>query len=183
MYKIPQRIFIIILFCLACTGLSTTLEAESIKDNELTPADTFGAAEIAIALPENADTICDEAGDDEEAVEAKIHEHGKATYYSRKWHGRRTSSGRKLDNNGYQCAHKTLPFGTKIKVTNKKNGKSCVVEVVDRGPFAKGMVIDLTYQAARHIDMVNCGVVPVSLEIMEPGTAVSNNENQELAAK
>ncbi len=107
-------------------------------------------------------------------------EHGKATFYGKKWHGRRTSSGERLDNYAYQCAHKTLPFGTLVKVTNKKNGKSCVVKVVDRGPFGRGMVIDLTHQAARHIGMLRDGVVSVSLETLHPDTKVENGEIVEI---
>ena len=70
-----------------------------------------------------------------------------ASYYADKFNGRRTTSGRKFDNNKYTAAHKKLPFGTKVKVTNEKNGKSVIVEITDRGPFVKSREIDLSKRA------------------------------------
>lgn len=74
---------------------------------------------------------------------------GKATFYSRKWDGRRTASGERLYNDSLVCAHKTHQFGTLLKVKNPANGKEVVVKVIDRGPYAKGRVIDLSIRAAR----------------------------------
>jgi rare lipoprotein A len=70
-----------------------------------------------------------------------------ASYYADKFNGRRTTSGTKFDNNKYTAAHKKFPFGTKLKVTNEKNGKSVIVEVTDRGPFVKSREIDLSKRA------------------------------------
>jgi len=67
-----------------------------------------------------------------------------ASYYASKFNGRRTASGKRFDNNGYSAAHKKLPFGTKVKVTNEANGKFVIVEVTDRGPFSKVREIDLS---------------------------------------
>lgn len=133
------------------------------------------ASEIDTAF---ADTLSANTADLDSALvaESEPFQHGKATFYAKSWHGRRTSSGERLDNTGYQCAHRTLPFGTLIKVTNKKNGKSCIVKVVDRGPFGKGKVIDLTYQAARDLGMLMHGVVPVSLEKVHPEANVENGQ-------
>lgn len=92
-----------------------------------------------------------------------------ASYYHQKFHGRRTASGKKFDNNGYTAAHKKLPFGTKVKVTNEANGKFVIVEVTDRGPFSKVREIDLTKKAFMEIaSNKNSGVVIVKLEVMEP---------------
>jgi rare lipoprotein A len=77
------------------------------------------------------------------------------------------ASGERYDKNGYFCAHKKLPFGTKIRVVNKKNGKEVIVLVKDRGPFAKGRVIDLSNKAAEDLDMLRAGVAPVELWIEE----------------
>lgn len=110
---------------------------------------------------------------------AKIYQQGNATYYGRRWHGRRTSSGERLNVDDFQCAHRTLPFGTLVKVTNKRNNKSCIVRVVDRGPFGKGRIIDLTDAAAKKIDMYRAGVAPVSIEIIKPGTNIANGEIQQ----
>lgn len=111
----------------------------------------------------------------------EIYQQGNATYYGRRWHGRRTSSGERLNVDDFQCAHRTLPFGTLVKVTNKRNNKSCIVRVIDRGPFGKGRIIDLTDAAAKKIDMYRAGVVPVSIEIIKPGTPVANGEIQQPA--
>ena len=74
-----------------------------------------------------------------------------ASYYADKFNGRRTTSGRKFDNNKYTAAHKKLPFGTKVKVTNEANGKSVIVEITDRGPFVKSREIDLSKRAFNDI--------------------------------
>ena len=102
----------------------------------------------------------------QDSLRVKPYQTGLATYYSAKAHGRRMSSGKVYSKTGFTCAHRTLPFGTKVKVVNKKNGKSTVVEVADRGPFAKGRVIDLSNSAAAELDMLRAGVVPVELYIM-----------------
>ena len=70
-----------------------------------------------------------------------------ASYYAERFHGKRTASGKVYDMNKLTAAHKKLPFGTKVKVTNEKNGKSVVVEITDRGPFVKGREIDLSKKA------------------------------------
>ena len=91
---------------------------------------------------------------------------GQATYYGVKSHGRKTASGETFNKDEMVCAHRTLPFGTRVRVTNKKNGRAVVVRVIDRGPFGKGRVIDLSPAAARELDMVRSGVVPVHLELV-----------------
>lgn len=88
---------------------------------------------------------------------------GNATFYGNKWHGRRTSSGSIYHKDSLTCAHRTLPFGTLLKVTNKRNGKEVIVKVTDRGPFRKDAVIDLSMAAAKTIDMVSAGIVPVDI--------------------
>lgn len=94
-------------------------------------------------------------------------EYGKATFYGVNYrNGRKTASGRPYDKNKLTAAHKTLPFGTIVKVTNKKNGKTVDVEITDRGPFKKGRVIDLSVAAAREIDMIKHGVVSVIVDIV-----------------
>jgi len=96
-----------------------------------------------------------------------LYEQGKATYYSARSHGHKTANGERHDKNAMICAHKKLPFGTLIRVVNEKNKKEVVVRVNDRGPFGKGMVIDLSYGAAKELGMLADGVVPVSLYILE----------------
>ncbi|MDO4211786.1 MAG: septal ring lytic transglycosylase RlpA family protein, partial [Bacteroidales bacterium] len=105
---------------------------------------------------------------------------GIASYYGRAWNGRKTACGEVFNTDSFTCAHRTLPFGTMLKVTNKKNGKSVVVRVTDRGPYAKGRIIDLTLAAAKKIDMVNAGVTPVEIaQVYTPSTipTASDNDN------
>jgi rare lipoprotein A len=90
-----------------------------------------------------------------------------ATYYSNKLNGRKTASGKRFNNKEHTAAHKKLAFGTKLKVTNVKNGKWVIVTVTDRGPFAKGKEIDLTQAAFKEIAHVKgVGLLRVNIEIL-----------------
>jgi len=89
---------------------------------------------------------------------------GKASYYSKRATGARTSSGERLHHDSLTCAHRTFPFGTKLKVTNPQNGKWVIVRVTDRGPFRHNRIIDLSYGAARELDMLRQGVAMVIVE-------------------
>jgi rare lipoprotein A len=91
---------------------------------------------------------------------------GVASWYGEEFHGRRTSSREVYDMNDLTAAHNTLPFGSVVMVTNLDNGKSVVVRINDRGPFVKNRVIDLSYAAARAIDMIGTGTAPVRIEVM-----------------
>lgn len=88
----------------------------------------------------------------------KLSQTGKASFYADKFNGRKTASGETFRNSKKIAAHKTLPFGTKVKVTNLKNGRSVKVRIADRGPFVAGRIIDLSQKAARKIDMDKEGV-------------------------
>lgn len=88
---------------------------------------------------------------------------GMATYYANKFVGRKTTSGAVYKHDKFTAAHKTLPFGTKVTVCNLKNGKSVVVKINDRGPFGKGMMIDLSQSAAREIGILGLGVARVEI--------------------
>ncbi|MFY8010308.1 MAG: septal ring lytic transglycosylase RlpA family protein [Flavobacterium sp.] len=91
-----------------------------------------------------------------------------ASYYHHKFNGRRTASGKRFDNNKYTAAHKKLPFGTLVKVTNEANGKSVIVEITDRGPFSKVRDIDLTKRAFMDIaSNKKSGMVIVKIEVVE----------------
>ncbi|KEO75114.1 septal ring lytic transglycosylase RlpA family protein [Anditalea andensis] len=91
-------------------------------------------------------------------------EHGKASYYADKYKGRKTSSGETYRHRKMTAAHRTLPFGTRVVVTNVKNGRKVKVRINDRGPFVSGRIIDLSKKAARRLDMVNDGVVSVEVK-------------------
>lgn len=91
---------------------------------------------------------------------------GVASWYGEEFHGRITSSREIYDMNDLTAAHNTLPFGTMVMVTNLDNGRSVVVRINDRGPFVKNRVIDLSYAAARAIDMIGTGTAPVRIEVL-----------------
>ncbi len=98
-------------------------------------------------------------------------QHGKASYYSIRCNGgTRTASGERLHNEAATAAHKTLPMGTRVRVTNLANGKSEVVRINDRGPYIRGRVIDVTVGVARRLGFVSRGVVPVRLEVIKEPT-------------
>jgi rare lipoprotein A len=89
---------------------------------------------------------------------------GKASFYSRKFTGRRTANGERLHHDSLTCAHRTYPFGTLLKVTNPANSQSVIVRVTDRGPYVKGRIIDLSVRAAREIGIIAQGIAPVVVE-------------------
>jgi rare lipoprotein A len=94
-------------------------------------------------------------------------ETGKASYYSTRCNGgNKTASGQKLVDSSNTAAHKTLPFGTLVKVTNLKNGKSEVVSINNKGPFIRGRIIDVTIGVAKKLGFVDAGVVPVKIEVV-----------------
>lgn len=92
---------------------------------------------------------------------------GQASWYGNKFHGKLTASGETYNMNAYTSAHKTLPFGTIVRVTNTANNKSVDVKINDRGPHVKGRVIDLSYKAFSQIGNVKKGTVPVKIEIID----------------
>ena len=92
---------------------------------------------------------------------------GYASWYGPGFHGRRTASGEIFNMYDYTAAHRTLPFGTRVKVTNLKNGRSVIVRINDRGPAKKNRIIDLSYQAAKKIDMIRDGIVKVRVEVIQ----------------
>ena len=103
-----------------------------------------------------------------EAVEKAVDiSSGVVSWYGGKFHGRKTASGDRYDKNELTAAHKSLPFGTKVKVTNTRNGKSVVVEINDRGPFVKSRVLDLSQAAFNEIGHTNTGVMHVEYEILD----------------
>ncbi len=93
---------------------------------------------------------------------------GVASYYSTRCNnGTKTASGQRLRDHELTAAHKTLKFGTKVKVTNLKNNKSAIVKITDRGPYIKGRIIDLTLAGAKQLDMVKSGVTKVKVEVVK----------------
>lgn len=101
-------------------------------------------------------------------IQAKAaEEFGLASFYSNKFHGKKTASGDIYSKDKMTCAHKTLPFGTLVKVTRLDNNKSVTVRVNDRGPYVNGWITDVSYKAAVMLDIVSKGSIKVKLEVLE----------------
>lgn len=98
---------------------------------------------------------------------------GKASFYADKFEGRPTASGEKYKHNKLTAAHKTLPFGTKVKVTNTANNESVEVVINDRGPYVDGRVIDLSRSAAEKLGFINQGLADVKVEVIDAGDGKS----------
>jgi rare lipoprotein A len=105
---------------------------------------------------------------------ATMIETGLASWYGARHHGKRTASGEIFDQNKFTAAHRTLPWGSIVKVTNLDNGKSVEVRINDRGPFKRGRIIDLSRTAARALGMLQSGVSPVQMELLLPGEILND---------
>ncbi len=92
---------------------------------------------------------------------------GMASWYGREFHGRRTASGDRFDMHALTAAHRKLPFGTKVEVTNLKTGRKVVVRINDRGPWTRGRIIDLSYAAAQRIGLARAGSGKVLLRVVQ----------------
>ena len=98
---------------------------------------------------------------------SKTYQTGIASFYGGKWHGRKTANGEIFNTNSLTAAHKTLPFNTRVKVTNLSNGKSVIVRINNRGPYIKGRIIDLSTAAFTSIESRNKGITRGKLEIVK----------------
>ncbi|WP_365788789.1 septal ring lytic transglycosylase RlpA family protein [Flavobacterium sp.] len=141
-------------------------EIKDLKDKTKTVAtaktDTVVVKEIPVV--KETDTLQIDPNSKLKVYKKNAH----ASYYHHKFNGRRTASGKRFDNNKYTAAHKKLPFGTLVKVTNEANGKSVIVEITDRGPFSKVRDIDLTKRAFMDIaSNKKSGMVIVKIEVVE----------------
>jgi rare lipoprotein A len=101
---------------------------------------------------------------------------GIASWYGPGFHGNRSASGERYNQNAMTAAHRSLPFGTKVQVTNLRNGRSVVVRINDRGPFIRGRVIDLSAAAARVLGLMQSGTAPVQIDVLDnPKTVATEN--------
>jgi rare lipoprotein A len=91
---------------------------------------------------------------------------GAASYYGRDHHGRSTANGERFDMNGMTAAHRSLPFGTRVRVTNLDNGRQAVLRINDRGPFERHRILDVSYAAARRLGFAARGIARVRIEIL-----------------
>ena len=109
------------------------------------------------------------SGDPAEVGGVAHSETGLASYYGHQYHGRTTANGEIYDENKLTAAHRTLPFGTRVRVTNEDNGNSVVLRVNDRGPFVDGRIIDVSWRAAQELDFVAQGLVKVRVDVLPGG--------------
>ena len=106
----------------------------------------------------------------------KPYQIGTASWYGRHFHGKPTASGEPFNMYQFTAAHRRLPLGTLVRVTNLDNGESVVVRVNDRGPMPRARIIDLSYGAARMIGLSGPGLEPVRLDIVEPAAKIAQSE-------
>lgn len=97
-----------------------------------------------------------------------VFQQGAASYYGKAHHGKRTASGERFNMHAMTAAHRTLPFGTKLRITSKDTGKSVLVTVNDRGPYKGRRILDLSQEAARRLGMIKIGVGQVTIEKISP---------------
>ena len=125
----------------------------AVRNNGCRPADESGAA-VSVKKSDRKNR-------------ATYYQTGKASYYANKFQGRKTASGERYSHNKLTAAHRKLPFGTMVRVTNLDNGKSVIVRINDRGPMKRERVIDLSRSAAGKIALIKAGVASVGIEIVE----------------
>ena len=146
------------------------------EEPRVTSDTTEAPKRVASAQPRNeessvatdASSSAPRAADAERTAAVRSAQSGMASYYGNE-SGSQTASGARFNAAGMTAAHRTLPFGTKVRVTNKSNGRSVVVTINDRGPFVGGRIIDLSTGAAGVIGMMGAGVAPVLVEVLAKG--------------
>lgn len=152
-------------FALPMSGDDARPEAGVTSASVEDVADVAAAALNAVAEPAAApEAAVPVAPAREPALEVLT---GSASYYADMFEGRTTASGVAFRQAELWAAHRTLPFGTRLRVTNEANGREVEVEVVDRGPYAHGRVLDLSKRAARELDFIRAGHTRVKIEVLE----------------
>jgi rare lipoprotein A len=145
----------------AITGLMSSGPAQA---DEVAAGDRIESLAAVVATLDESIRIADPVAAEEKVWKAVGQ--GTASYYGRELAGNRTASGERFDPNGLTAAHRTLPLGTRLRVTNVANGRSVIVRVNDRGPFVGKRVIDVSLGAAREIQMIRSGTAQVRLEMV-----------------
>ena len=150
---------------LAAAALVSAAPVQAVAPDASASPRLQSLEEAVAALPESAEISMPAKL---EAVEQAFETIGRGTasYYGRELHGNRTASGERFNAYGFTAAHRTLPLGTKLRVTNLANGRSVIVRVNDRGPFVRNRLLDVSLGAAREINMVGSGHAQVKLEVV-----------------
>jgi|GEM_PF-1230744 len=159
---------------LVLLSIGILVQAQDIRSTDK-PTTLFQGKSKPVEIPEPEPFVI---VDD---VETDYIESGKASWYGDKFHGRRTANGETYNKFAYTSAHKSLPFGTIVKVTCTKKNQSTLVIVNDRGPYIRGRVIDLSYTAAKELEMFHSGVTSVTLEGFRPNSINEETDDKDLA--
>ncbi len=146
------------------TAIVGLMSSGPVQADELAAGDRLESLTEVVATLDESLRIADPV-----VAEEKIYQaigQGTASYYGRELAGNRTASGERFDPHGFTAAHRTLPLGTRLRVTNVANGRSVIVRVNDRGPFVGRRLIDVSLGAAREIQMIRSGTAQVRLELV-----------------
>jgi rare lipoprotein A len=146
-------------------------ELETFQMRRLSVSLLAACAALLMAGPSQADL---KKAPTPQASDAAFRQVGVASWYGPGFHGKKTASGERYNQNNLTAAHRKLPLGSEVKVTNLDNGRSIVVEINDRGPYVKGRVIDLSKAAARSLGMVEDGVGRVRIEATRQQLAMAD---------
>ncbi len=152
----------VLLFLLICSASMNTGTLQATETHDI--AET--AATSVQWLPENSNSNPSSSTTGRSIVsnERCLVAEGKASYYSNHFHGRKTASGESFNHRHFTAAHRSLPFGTSVRVINLENGKNVVVRITDRGPHMKGRIIDVSQAAAKEIGLFGNGTANVRIE-------------------
>ncbi|MBV9622866.1 MAG: septal ring lytic transglycosylase RlpA family protein [Acidobacteria bacterium] len=156
----PAALIAVIVLLTGCAHKPVTVAVPSPPP--AAPTEATVAAKTSTRLPEPGAAV-------EVPIPAQplLVETGVASWYGAPYHSRRSSDGKFYDMHAMTAAHRTLPLGTIVKVTNPQNGNSVVVRITDRGPFVKGRIIDLSQAAAKQLGMIQKGTTEVRVEVLE----------------
>lgn len=154
-------------------------EEDESQDQDYTKERKFSDDSTSVKMREKDYSLRES---DNEEVATEFDQKGYASWYGREFHGRKTASGGKFDMYDMTAAHKTLPFGTVLKVTNLSSGKSITVVINDRGPYKKNRIIDLSYAAGRELGILAKGEEMVGVSIIKLGNGKTENNSTQVKA-
>jgi rare lipoprotein A len=147
----------VVTWLLLCAALLVGAGCENTASPERETQATPTEASVTVAAQEQSSG----------GAESAHTEEGRASFYAKELEGGTTASGETYRSDALTAAHRTLAFGTKVKVTNLDNGKSVEVVINDRGPHAEGVIIDVSYSAAQALDMIDAGIVRARIEVVD----------------
>ncbi|MDE3188057.1 MAG: septal ring lytic transglycosylase RlpA family protein [Acidobacteriota bacterium] len=157
--------------CVALAGMVITLPAKTVQANAILSAPS-ATAPSATAATNPTPALAGPARAEDKTTDNMLH--GIASWYGGVFNGRPTASGERFDMYAMTACHPTLPFGTRVRVTDAVNHRSVVVRITDRGDLEPGRIIDLSYGAAKKLHMTKAGLAPVKLEVLALGRSSSD---------